>query len=117
MDSILTRPSFLLLAGTALFAMACGGRDYPTLFETEIAKPALECMHPRGELQSARDVQMEGDGVFTGTIYWRGRLLENNYTTKVRVKIDSDVATVYLLEEDSLMPASEQICQVALPPG
>ncbi|HSK78029.1 MAG TPA: hypothetical protein VLQ45_16375 [Thermoanaerobaculia bacterium] len=117
MDPILMRPAILLLAGAALLVTACGGRDYPTLFETEIAKPALECMHPRGEFQSARDVQVEGDGVFTGSIHWRGRLLENNYTTKVRVKIDSDVATVYLLEEDSLMPASEQTCQVALPPG
>src|SRR5215208_4989453 len=97
-DLILTRPAILLLAGTALLATACSGPDYPTLFETEIAKPALECMHPQGEFQSARDVQMEGDGVFTGSIHWHGRLLNNNYTTQVRVKIDSDVATVYLLE-------------------
>lgn len=117
MDPILTRPALLLLLGTALLAAACSGPDYPTLFQTEIAKPALECMHPQGEFQSARDVQVEGDGVFTGSIHWRGRLLDNNYTTKVRVKIDSKVATVYLLEEDSLMPASEQTCQVALPPG
>jgi hypothetical protein len=100
----------LLFAG-ALLASACGP-SVETQFQDRIAREALACLHPRGEFQSAGEVKSEGNGVYTGTIYWHGRALDNNYYTKVRMKIEDHLATFFVVEESSLMPAVHQNCQV-----
>ena len=100
------------LAAAALLFLGCGP-SHEQLFQQSLAREALTCLHPRGEFQSAGEVQSEDADTFVGTIYWRGRALQTNYYTKVRVHQTGDVATIAVLDESSLMPAAEG-CQVRL---
>lgn len=102
----------LALTTAALFAFGCGP-DPEQLFQQGLAREALSCLHPLGDFQSAGDVQPEDADTFLGTIYWRGRALQANYYTKVRVHLAEDVAEISVLDETSLMPATEG-CRVTL---
>lgn len=106
------RALWLALAAAVLFIAGCGP-THEQLFQQSLAREALTCLHPRGEFQSAGEVQSEDADTFVGTIYWRGRALQTNYYTKVRVRQTGDVATIAVLDESSLMSAAEG-CQVRL---
>jgi hypothetical protein len=109
--------AFVLTVVLAALALGgCAQQRYEQLFAEHFGRAALECLHPAGEFQSASEVAVEADDVFTGTIYWRGTALGNNYFTKVRVKVREGIGTVYVLEESSLLPAINQDCQIPLEP-
>lgn len=112
------RPVSTLLAvaavALALAVTGCAQQRYEKLFAERLGREALECLHPAGEFESASEVAMESGDVFTGTIYWRGAALGNNYFTKVRVKVENGVGTVYVLEESSLIPAITRDCKIPL---
>ena len=102
----------LALAAAVLLVAGCGP-THEQLFQQSLAREALTCLHPRGEFQSAGEVQSEDADTFVGTIYWRGRALQTNYYTKVRVHQTGDVAEIAVLDESSLIPAAEG-CRVKL---
>jgi hypothetical protein len=77
----------------------------------------LTCMHPRGVFQSAGDFKKDGDGVYSGTIYWQGLSLENEHTTRVRFKVEEGVAKIYLVEDSAFLPAAHQTCEIPLASG
>jgi len=104
-----------LLLAASLLPAACAGPDYQTLFTESLAKEALTCMHPRGVFQSAGDFKEEGDGVYAGTIYWKGAALENEHSTRVRFKVEEGVAKIYLIEDTAILPAAHQTCEIPLP--
>jgi len=104
--------SGLLLA--ALLPVGCAGRDYQKLFVESLARQALTCMHPRGVFQSAGEFKDEGNGVYAGTIHWKGMALENEHTTRVRFKVEEGVAKIYLVEDSAILPAAHQTCEIPL---
>ena len=113
----LARPilfSLCLLA--ALMAAGCGP-DPRQLFEGSLAKETLACLHPRGVFQGANDFKDEGNGVYGGTIHWKGVALENEHTTRVRFKIEEDIAKVYLVEDSAFLPAARQSCEIPIVVG
>jgi hypothetical protein len=113
MGGFLMKTRCLLLAAGALALFACGpGQE--ALFKEKIARQALACLHPRAEFDSAGQVQAEADGTFTGTIYWHGRTLGKASFTKVRVKQGDSAATVTVVEDNALLPALAESCQVPL---
>jgi purine nucleoside permease len=103
---------WVLLAAGALALLACGPSQ-EVLFKEKVARQALACFHPRGEFDSAGEVASE-DGGFTGTIYWHGRTLGKASFTKVRVKTGDQTATVTIVEDNAVMPALSESCQVPL---
>jgi purine nucleoside permease len=103
---------FLVAAG-ALAVLACGP-SHEVLFKEKIARQALACFHPRAEFDSTGEVQSEEGGTFTGTIYWHGRILGKASATKVRVKTEDSAATVTLVEDNAVVPALAESCQVPL---
>jgi purine nucleoside permease len=102
-----------LLAAGALALLACGP-SHEVLFKEKIARQALACFHPRAEFDSAGEVQSEEGSTFTGTIYWHGRTLGKASFTKVRVKAGDSAAAVTLVEDNALVPALAESCQVPL---
>lgn len=107
--------SGLLLA--ALLPAGCAVPDYERIFQESLAQEALTCMHPRGVFQSAGDFKDEGDGLYSGTIHWKGAALENEHTTRVRFKVEEGVAKVYLIEDSAILPAAHQTCEIPLASG
>ena len=107
--------SGLLLA--SLLPAGCAAPDYERIFRESLAQEALTCMHPRGVFQSAGDFQDEGDGVYSGTIRWKGAALENEHTTRVRFKVEEGVAKIYLVEDSAFLPAAHQTCEIPLASG
>jgi purine nucleoside permease len=103
----------VLLAAGALALLACGPSQ-EVLFKEKIARQALTCFHPRGEFDSAGEVVSGDGGSFTGTIYWHGRALGKASFTKVRVKTADRTATVTIVEDNAVMPALSESCQVPL---
>jgi hypothetical protein len=103
-----------LLLTLSLLPAGCAGPDYQKLFTESLAKEALTCMHPRGVFQSAGDFKEEGDGVYAGTIYWKGVTLENEHSTRVRFKVEEGVAKIYLIEDTAILPAAHQTCEIPL---
>jgi len=103
----------LLLAAGMLALLGCGpGQE--ALFKEKIARKALACFHPRADFDSAGEVKSESSDSFTGTIYWHGRTLGKANFTKVRVKTTASAATVTLVEDNALMPALSETCEVPL---
>ncbi|HXU30046.1 MAG TPA: hypothetical protein VN851_05660 [Thermoanaerobaculia bacterium] len=99
----------LLIAG-----FACSRQEeFNTLFRDKLAKRALACFHPLGEIKSAGPIKVGGDG-FRGTIYWQGGLSGNDYETRIEAKIGTEVATIHLLQDTSPIPAAETTCLVPL---
>ena len=110
----------LLVAGllfAALVPAGCAAPDYERIFRESLAQEALACMHPRGVFQSAGDFKDDGDGVYSGTIYWKGRALENENSTQVRFKVEEGVAKIYLVEDSAILPAAHQTCEIPLASG
>jgi hypothetical protein len=107
-----------LVAVATLSSLAsCAGQRFETLFTERLGKEALACLHPAGEFQSAGEVEVEGSDAFRGTIYWKGGATENNYFTKVRVKVADGQATVYVVEDTSILPALNQDCRFPVEPN
>jgi hypothetical protein len=110
----------LLVAGlllAALVSAGCAAPDYERIFKESLAQEALNCMHPRGVFQSAGDFKDDGDGVYSGTIYWKGAALENEHSTRVRFKVEEGVAKIYLVEDSAILPAAHQTCEIPLASG
>ena len=107
--------SGLLLA--ALVPAGCAAPDYERIFQESLAQEALSCLHPRGVFQSAADFKEDGDGVYSGTIHWKGMALENEHSTRVRFKVEEGVAKVYLIEDSAILPAAYQTCEIPLASG
>jgi len=110
------RAGFLLsgLLVAALLPVGCAGRDYQKLFKESLAKEALTCMHPRGVFESAGDFREEGDGLYAGTIHWKGAAFEQEHTSRVRFKVEDGVAKVYLVDDSAILPAAHQTCEIPL---
>jgi hypothetical protein len=106
----------LLLLLAALFAAGCGP-DPQQAFEGSLAKETLACMHPRGVFEGVSDFKDEENGVYGGTIHWRGAALENEHTTRVRFKVEDDIAKVYLVEDSAFLPAARQSCEIPIVAG
>jgi len=108
----------VLLAALPLLAMAllagCAAQRQSLLFENDVAREALACLHPRGVFESAGEVRSEGSDSFVGSIVWHGEVLQQKYTTRVRVQREEGVAVVTLLDEDSVLPAVRRECRVPL---
>jgi len=99
--------ALLLLAG-------CAEQRQALLFENDVAREALACLHPRGVFESAGEVRSEGSESFVGTIVWHGEVLHQKYSSRVRVRREEGVAVVTLLDEDSVLPAVRRECRVPL---
>ena len=106
------RCALLLLPLIAGFACS-RQEEFDKLFREKLAKSALACFHPLGEIKSAGPTKVGGEG-FRGTIYWQGGLSGNDYETRVEVKIGTEVATIHLLADTSPIPATETTCLVPL---
>jgi hypothetical protein len=104
-----------LFLALSLLPAGCAGPDYQKLFTERLAREALTCMHPRGVFQSAGDFKEEGEGVYGGTIYWKGAMLENEHSTRVRFKVEEGIAKIYLVEDSAILPAAHQTCEIPLP--
>lgn len=98
-----------LIAGSACSRQ----EEFDKLFREKLAKSALACFHPLGEIKSAGPIKIGGEG-FRGTIYWQGGLSGNDYETRVEAKIGTEVATIHLLADTSPIPALETTCLVPL---
>jgi hypothetical protein len=110
----------LLLLSLSLLAasMTVGcGPDPRQVFQGNLAKETLACLHPRGMFQGVSDFKDEGNGVYGGTIHWKGVALENEHTTRVRFKIEDSVAKVYLVEDSAFLPAVRQSCEIPIVAG
>ncbi|MEP7011798.1 MAG: hypothetical protein ABJC13_15860 [Acidobacteriota bacterium] len=98
-----------LLAG-----FACSRQEeFDKLFRDKLAKRALACFHPLGEIKTAGPIKIGGEG-FRGTIYWKGGFSGNDYETRVEAKIGTEVATVHLIQDTSPIAATETTCLVPL---
>lgn len=107
----------VVVSFVALVTLAsCAGQRFEKLFTERLGKEALACLHPAGEYQSAGEVEIEGSDAFRGTIYWKGGATENNYYTKVRFKVAEGQATVYVVEDTSILPALNQDCRLPIDP-
>ena len=106
-------PALLLLLALPLLA-GCTAQRQARLFEHEVAREALACLHPRGIFESTGPVQSEGRNSFVATIVWHGEVLHQPYTSRVRVVREEGVAVVTLLAEDSLLPALRRECRIPL---
>jgi hypothetical protein len=104
--------SALLVA--ALLPAGCAGRDYQKLFQESLAKEALTCMHPRGVFESAGEFKDEGNGLYAGTIHWKGAAFEQEHASRVRFKVEDNVAKVYLIDDSAILPAAHQTCEIPL---
>lgn len=112
--------ALLLVSGLLLAALVpagCTAPDYERIFQESLAQEALSCLHPRGVFQSAGDFQENGDGVYSGTIQWKGAALENEHSTKIRFKVEEGVAKIYLVEDSAFLPAAHQTCEIPLASG
>lgn len=98
-----------LIAGSACSRQ----EEFDKLFREKLAKRALACFHPLGEIKSAGPIKIGGEG-FRGTIYWQGGLSGNDYETRVEAKIGTEVATIHLLADTAPIPALETTCLVPL---
>lgn len=104
-------PLFLLLIAVS----ACSRQDeFDKLFRENLAKRALACFHPLGEIKSAGPIEIAEGDAFRGTIYWQGGFSGNDYETRIEAKIGNEVATVSLLADTSPIPASETTCVLPL---
>ncbi|HYU32126.1 MAG TPA: hypothetical protein VEW48_08175 [Thermoanaerobaculia bacterium] len=110
-------PSRLLLSAllvVVLIPAGCAGRDYQKLFTESLAKEALTCMHPRGVFESAGEFKDEGNGLYAGTIHWKGAAFEQEHASRVRFKVEDNVAKVYLIDDSAILPAAHQTCEIPL---
>jgi hypothetical protein len=119
LDPARRRPRSVLALLYCLFLVAVSmvagcGPDPQQVFQGSLGKDALACMHPRGVFQGASDFKDEGNGFYGGTIHWKGVALENEHTTRVRFKIEDDVAKVYLVEDSAFLPAARQECEIPI---
>jgi hypothetical protein len=108
------RPRFVFLGGLIVLGaswLACRQAQFEDLFKEQIARPALECLHPMGELQTVGKVEVSDAHTFRGVMYWKGGFLGNNYVTKVEIRLDEQLATIYLLEDTAVFPALNRNCQ------
>ncbi|HEV7667623.1 MAG TPA: hypothetical protein VGS22_03800 [Thermoanaerobaculia bacterium] len=104
-------PLLLLL----ILGSACSRKDeFDTLFREKLAKRALACFHPLGEIKSAGPIKTSGGDSFRGTIYWQGGLSGNDYETRVEAKIGPEVATIHLLADTAPIPATDTTCLIPL---
>jgi hypothetical protein len=107
------RLALVLLGLIASFA--CSRKEeFDTLFREKLAKRALECFHPLGEIKSAGPIKIAGDESFRATIYWQGGLSGNDYETRVEAEIGTEVATIRLLTDTAPIPATETTCLLPL---
>lgn len=105
---------FALLLGVMVAGSACSRQEeFDTLFRERLAKRALACFHPLGEITSAGPIELAGEG-FRATIYWKGGLSGNDYETRVEAKVGTEVATIQLLSDTAPIPAGETTCLVPL---
>lgn len=105
---------FALLLSAALAGSACSRKEeFDRLFHERLAKQALACFHPLGEIKTAGPIRVSGDS-FRGTIYWQGGFSGNAYETRIEAKIGPEVATIQLLGDTSTIPAAETTCLVPL---
>ena len=105
---------FALLSGLVIFGFACSRQEeFDTLFREKLAKRALACFHPLGDVTSAGPIELAGEG-FRATIYWKGGLSGNAYETRVETKVGTEVATIQLLADSAPIPAAETTCIVPL---
>lgn len=103
-----------LLLLSLIAGSACSRQEeFDKLFREKLAKRALACFHPLGEIKSAGPIKIGGEG-FRGTIYWQGGLSGNDYETRVEAKIGTEVATIHLLADTAPIPATETTCLVPL---
>lgn len=110
------RPLMFAVSLFALLAVAgCAQQRFEKLFAESVARPALACLHPAGDFRSAGGVKAEGNDTFTGLITWRGRALDNEYVTRVRVTVASGQARVEVMEDSALVPAVRPSCEIPVP--
>ncbi len=108
---------FAVLLGVVFAGWACSRQEeFDTLFREKLAKRALACFHPLGEITSAGPIRITDEG-FRATIYWQGGLSGNDYETRVEAKIGTEVATIQLLADTAPIPATETTCLVPLDEG
>jgi len=108
----------MILAPALLATSGCCKSNLKSAWKSTIARETLECIHPSGIFDSTDPAEVrcgEGSCEILGTIYWRGRATDTNYFSKVKVRAAGGRGTVFLVEENSIIPAQGN-CTVPVPP-
>ena len=104
-----------LLLSMVCAVLACSRQEeFDRMFRERLAKRALACFHPLGDIKSAGPIEITTGDTFRGTIYWQGGFSGNDYQTRIEARIGSEVATIHLLEDTSPISAAETTCLVPL---